>query len=715
MYCQSQAETHMTDRTQTRRRLLLSMGAATTVGLAGCSDGDDETTMDDAMTDAGPEPTETDSGMTESDPDMTASDPGEGRLRVAHMSPNAPNVDIYLNGKAVLEDVPFGAVSQYLSVPAQDHTVTITPAGSPDTEVFSGSVTVAAETDYTVAATGEVGDDADEPFAPLVLEDDNSDVADDEARLRVVHASPDAPAVDVTAAGGDVVLFDGVSFGGSGYTTVGAGEYTVEIRGDTDENDGDVAADFDVTLEGGETYTAFAAGYLTPDDEPAMTPFDLLVTTPSGRGAAPEPEPGDGQLRVAHMSPNAPNVDVYLNDEVALEDVPFGAVSQYLSLPATEHTMTITPTGSPDTEVFNGSVTVAADTAYTVTATGEVGDGADEPFTPLVMEDDTSDVADDKARLTVVHASPDAPTVDVTAGDGDVVLFDGVPFGAAGTTTVDAGEYTVEIRGDTDGNDGDIAAEFDVTLEGGQSYTAFAGGYLTPDDEPAATPFNLLVTTPSGRGAAPEPEPSEGRLRVAHMSPNAPNVDVYLNGDVALGDVPFGAVSTYLSVPAQEHDVTITPAGSPDTEVFSGAVTVAEDTAYTVAATGEIGEDADEPFAPLVLEDDNSDVADDEARLRVVHASPDAPAVDVTAAGGDVVLFDGVPFGGSGYTTVGAGDYTVEIRGDTDTNDGDVAADFDVSLDGGTVYTAFAAGYLTPDDEPADTPFDLLVAQDNSM
>ncbi|QCC52972.1 DUF4397 domain-containing protein [Halapricum salinum] len=198
------------------------------------------------------------------------------------------------------------------------------------------------------------------------------------------------------------------------------------------------------------------------------------------------------------------------------------------------------------------------------------------------------------------------------------------------------------------------------------------------------------------------------------MSPNAPNVDVYLDGSAVLEDVPFGAVSDYLTVSATEHDVEITAAGDPDTSVFSGPVTVAADTDYTIAAIGEIGEQADQPFEPLVLEDDNSEVGSNQSRLRVVHASPDAPAVDVTAAGGDVVLFDGVPYGGSGYAEVEANDYTVQIRGDTDSNDGDVVADFDVSLNGGTVYTAFAAGYLTPDDEPADESFDLLVAQDAS-
>jgi len=54
----------------------------------------------------------------------------------------------------------------------------------------------------------------------------------------------------------------------------------------------------------------------------------------------------------------------------------------------------------------------------------------------------------------------------------------------------------------------------------------------------------------------------------------------------------------------------------------------------------------------------------------------------------------------------------VQIRGDTESNDGDVVASSDVSLDGGAVYTAFAAGYLNPDEAPADTPFDLIVTQD---
>jgi hypothetical protein len=117
-------------------------------------------------------------------------------------------------------------------------------------------------------------------------------------------------------------------------------------------------------------------------------------------------------------------------------------------------------------------------------------------------------------------------------------------------------------------------------------------------------------------------------------------------------------------------------------------------------------------FRPLVLTDDNSDPGDDMSRVRLVHASPDAPAVDVTLQSNGDVLYDGVPFGEAGYRTVPAGDYTLEVRGDTESNDGDVVASLAPSLAGGEVYTVFAVGYLTPDDEPADAAFEFVVEQD---
>lgn len=248
--------------------------------------------------------------------------------------------------------------------------------------------------------------------------------------------------------------------------------------------------------------------------------------------------------------------------------------------------------------------------------------------------------------------------------------------------------------------------------------TGGGGGGGTGDSPtPTSTPTSTPTPTDTSTGTATQTStgtatPGEAALRVVHASPNAPPVDVYVDDSVVLEDVPFGAVSDYLSLTAGTYGVEVTAAGDPETVVFSGDVGVEADTDYTVVATGEIGEMADEPFAPLVLTDDNSDPGAETARVRLVHASPDAPAVDVTVGEGGDVLFDGVAFGETGTVEVPAGDYTVDVRGDTETNDGDVVASFDLSLAGGTVYTAFAVGYLSPDDEPADTAFDLVVAED---
>lgn len=252
----------------TRRRLLLGLGVAATASIAGCgaANDDDDTTTTTGNDPETPTPTAT---PTEIDGMVT--------LRVAHLSANTPNGDVYVDGTAVLEDVPFGAVSNYLSVPAGAHQVTITAAGDADAVVFDEELTVSADTSYTAAAVGELGDMPERPFEVLVLEDDTTLPEDGTAKLRLVHVSPDAPAVDVTVESTGDVLYDGVAFGESEYVTVPEGAYTVQVRGDSESNDGDVVTSFDLDLAGGTVYTAFAGGYLDPVDGSAENAFDLFV------------------------------------------------------------------------------------------------------------------------------------------------------------------------------------------------------------------------------------------------------------------------------------------------------------------------------------------------------------------------------------------------------------------------------------------------------
>lgn len=200
-----------------------------------------------------------------------ADDHTTAALRVAHLSPDAPNVDVYVNGETVLTDVPFSAVSDYLTgLEPTTYTVKVTAAGQPDVVAFEGDLTLEGKP-YTVAAIGELTPDcaAEEAkaFEPLVLEDNMEPVPDDTARVRIVHASPDAPDVDVTVPSAGVKLADDLSYGtASEYIDVPAGSYTVEVRTADDDDMYDYAT-VELTLEGGNAYSAFAAGYFTPDNE----------------------------------------------------------------------------------------------------------------------------------------------------------------------------------------------------------------------------------------------------------------------------------------------------------------------------------------------------------------------------------------------------------------------------------------------------------------
>jgi hypothetical protein len=229
------------------------------------------------------------SGNSTSTDDSASTEGDTSGVRVIHASPDAPPVDVYVDNESVLANVSFGTVSDYLDVSSGTRTVTITAADDPEAVVFEGDVEVEADTNYTVAAVGEVTEGAATSFGPVVLEDNATEPDAEEAAVRLAHLSPDAPAVDVTVAATGDALFDNVSYGNAtDYATVPAGNYTLEVRPDTESNDGDVVATFNVSLEGGTAYTAFAVGYLDPDDAPADTPFDLIVAT--DRTTGPEEE-----------------------------------------------------------------------------------------------------------------------------------------------------------------------------------------------------------------------------------------------------------------------------------------------------------------------------------------------------------------------------------------------------------------------------------------
>ena len=234
----------------------------------------------------------------------TASAGEDARVRVVHASPDAPNVDVYVDDAAALTDVPYKAESGYVPLPAGAHNFKVFAAGADpatDEPVIDADATLDAGTDYTIVALGTVAE-----ITAGVFVDNNAAPAAGKAHVRVIHASPDAPAVDVAVAGGPV-LFSNLAFGeAQGPAPVDAGTYDLEVRAAGTET---VALPIDgVTFEEGKIYTVLAVGLL--DGEPALEalpivndPVGAAAPAPSAPAAAPSAAPSGVTVPNAGMGP----------------------------------------------------------------------------------------------------------------------------------------------------------------------------------------------------------------------------------------------------------------------------------------------------------------------------------------------------------------------------------------------------------------------------
>lgn len=153
-----------------------------------------------------------------------------GRVRVIHASADTPPVDIFVDGQKAVTALAYPNNTGYVALPAgaRDVKVFVSPSNGQGAPALQASLTVAAGKDYTVLAVGEV---TKSTLALLPLEDNNALPAAGNAHVRLVHASPDAPAVDVVVTGTNTKVFSGIAYKSVGtYTPVPAGTYSLDVK-----------------------------------------------------------------------------------------------------------------------------------------------------------------------------------------------------------------------------------------------------------------------------------------------------------------------------------------------------------------------------------------------------------------------------------------------------------------------------------------------------
>jgi hypothetical protein len=144
-----------------------------------------------------------------------------------------------------------------------------------------------------------------------------------------------------------------------------------------------------------------------------------------------------------------------------------------------------------------------------------------------------------------------------------------------------------------------------------------------------------MATARSGAAASGAAASGTAWIRLAHLSPDTPAVDVYLysfgnpDAKVVLHHVGYGDVSGYLPVPGGEYSVAMRAAGAPSTSppVLSSSARVSPGSAYTVLAVGL------RSGLRLRIFHDDLTTPTGQALVRVVQASMKHPQVTVSWGG----------------------------------------------------------------------------------
>lgn len=464
---------------------------------------------------------------------------------------------------------------------------------------FRNAVSVAAVA-LALSACGSDNDDLSgvvPPSPPPVVE---------QAQLRVIHASADAPAVNIMVNGAAVDGLTGVDYSvGSGFLALDEATYSVAVDGILpDESTVQVLDLGDLALSGNTEYTVVAHGVVAEDGNANN---DLAAAIISN--AETEPADGNIRLQVLHAAPNAPTVDLHVTgaeDELGapLGTLAYGDVTGQVEVPAGIYRVRLVlPEGS------DGAGAVAFDVVLPDLAAGADLFVAAVPMTgvmtspvKLLVNDgtSTSSIMDDRttAEVRVIHTAADVPNVDIFVDDNKVDALSNAPFtGVTGYVALPGGEYTVDARLTADNSVTGISASLAVTNN--TKYTVHAVGTLASDDDAA---LEYYVLEDNARAVA-----TESKIRLTHAHPSVGNVDIYVTADgvidgatPAFTDVPYKATTDFVVLAPGDYHVQVTATGTQTVAIDTGMITLAAGGIYSATAVNAPAQ----PIANLVLSDD---------------------------------------------------------------------------------------------------------------
>jgi uncharacterized protein DUF4397 len=414
----------------------------------------------------------------------------------------------------------------------------------------------------------------------------------DKSNVRIIHASADAPAVDIKL--NDAVAAPALDYPQStGFVSIDAGTYNVAV---------------DAIVPGGNLQGVIKVDGITFEKDQRYTVVAIDDTDNIGEFIAEESAatPGADEVAIsvlhAATSVEGVNVDVYVTAPGA--DISgtgpnfsfdFKGQADAGALPVGEYQIRVVAGGDTANPAYDsGTVDLSgfAGQKLLLLAVNTVNSTTREASpVKLVAYTDTAQVELIDTRTTagarVVHLSPDAGAVEVfassdalgSASPAEIIdsfaYTDTDPADGISYSYVPAGDYIFDVAAANGGIGNSIFTSPALPLSAATEYTVIAAGYVA-----AGSPaFDLLPTADSNRSIV-----TQASVKVVHGAPLAGTVDVFVTpagqftkeqvesgaaGAPLLDDFTFAEITDYVPVAPGDYDVRVVTDGGAGTAAIN--------------------------------------------------------------------------------------------------------------------------------------------------
>lgn len=273
--------------------------------------------------------------------------------------------------------------------------------------------------------------------------------------------------------------------------------------------------------------------------EPETTPAAEVTNVPQFDA--------QGYIRFGHFMTNRNNIDIYVNEDLLIEDIGYPALAEWLVLPTGTHNVTVTITGQDQNIIHETSIDVGQDRWLNVALIGSAADD-NRISTSLIQQAMYTDLPT-TAQVTFANALASGQNLNFIRNDVTFVANQPVTTGTnivQNSIATDANPFTYTIAIDTP-----LVEGIQINTVDTSSYLVVAVG--TADDaqllidETPLWQIQLLdgsLPAPATLLEAAQAEPLAAPFLAAmdaadltHLLTDSENITIFVPADYAMDDV----------------------------------------------------------------------------------------------------------------------------------------------------------------------------------